>query len=683
MDRGDGTMTRRRALFLWIVGALSIVLFFVVRLALERSGDTSPIEVARPVATASEAAVAEVGLRSPDGGDRERPSLTPSEFVDSTPPPREAFELHGRVVDDLGAAVPDFVVDVEACATPGADLFSDVELSDIEAWLTGSDAIPSDKVAELERRLANFRREPPREIPGSAGSFRARDIAPGEWRLTARVPPGPRCSASIVRTFPGEDDELVLVVPRCTAVSGLVVDATGVPIPDAAIRVEGLPEPVPRTSGLVLMTLGYGGSEEPHATTDRAGAFLIEDIPFSTVALEASHPDYAQSSSLEVRVAPGETRSGIVIVLNRGGRIEGRIDASVGEPGQREIGLYSFRGSLGWRETQSDAGGRFVIENVVPQDYVIELRAADYGQTGLNVPPGFRKRITVVEGKTTEVEFTEVRRPIEVLGTVLRSGMPAHGLSVQAQPANGDDRGEGSTTDRDGRFALVVDGPGEYTFYVLADLGSYTFVDRTIPDQDVVEIALEVPGGALTGRVLDAEGRPLANVPVTVVLSGEVERRLMYREHHRTTETNRDGMFELSLLVPGSYTIRAPDLFRRDSQSPRIPHGRVLVTDVRVDPTGTSSVELQLPAEGRIAGVVVDERGIGVGGAWIAARDSHGRLLCGLGWELQIDPTGHFQLESLAAGTYSIRAWAEGAEGSAAGIAVEEGKTAATRIVIR
>jgi protocatechuate 3,4-dioxygenase beta subunit len=179
--------------------------------------------------------------------------------------------------------------------------------------------------------------------------------------------------------------------------------------------------------------------------------------------------------------------------------------------------------------------------------------------------------------------------------------------------------------------------------------------------------------------VLDSDGRPLAGVGITAVRSGWTDKQSFYRDHYARLRTEADGSFEFELLAPGSYTLRAPDGFQRDSPPPRIPHGRATLADIEVASSAVYGVELRLPPRAKISGTVVDDRGNPVTGAWVRVLDERG-LSLSAEWEAQTDATGHFSIESAAPGPCTVRVRAEERETTSAPFTVEAGKTASVRI---
>ena len=545
---------------------------------------------------------------------------------------KDGLTISGRVVDDLGTPVPSYEIEL---GRPGAE-----------------------------------RRDAVRQFASPDGSFCFDGLTAGQWQVTA-LKKGDHCSAPTVVSGSDKAQVVVLVVPRAATVSGFVLGGDGAPVANAKLYLH--------YSGETDIDFGFGAEPEPRTRTGRSGTFLLQEVLPGTVEIMARHPDHSDGEWIELELAPGQLVQDVEIVLTVGGRIEGTVDPSLGVVADREIGLFSLRGFIGWRNAHADATGRFVIENVVPQDYVIELRPAGYDKRAFQNQPGIRKNISVKEGETTQVVFGEPRRQIAIRGVVSTAGTPAPGLSVSPYPKENEDQGEEAKTGPEGRFELTVAGSGEYVFAISANYGSYVSYERTVPDQDLVEFAFEAPGGALSGRVLDSEGRSLGGVGITLVKSRYTDRKSFYRN----MRTDRDGRFRFKLLEPGSYTLRAPDGFEDDRPAPRWPHGRVVMTDLVVGTGEVAGIKLHLPAESRIFGLVVDPLGNPVTDAWIGALDERGLSLAGDEWDARTDSTGHFQIYNVAPGTYSVRARSGEDEAKSASFEVEAGKTASIRIEIR
>jgi protocatechuate 3,4-dioxygenase beta subunit len=516
-----------------------------------------------------------------------------------------------------------------------------------------------------------------RKFENPHGSFELDDLSKGEWELIVSDS-GQVESAPLVISLPGEEREVTLILPRPGTVSGKVVNFHGDPIAEAQIYLWSAGEEDP--------SFFLSAQADPRARAGSDGRFRIEGVQPAEHRIMAKHYAYADSEGVPVMVKSGQASEDVLITLDQGGRIQGVVDPSQGVVAGREIGLYSFRGSVGWRSTETDALGRFAIERVMPQDYVIELKSApvaiESSVSTTETDSSIRKNISVKSGDTTEVVFGGPTRSILVQGIVTSLGKPLPKITVQASSRDGnEDLGEKSTTDSDGRYRLHVQGPGEYQLFVSANYGSYATFDRTVPDLPEVEIVLDVPTGVISGRVSGAEGQALHRVPVTAVRTGSTDAASFYKSFRRMY-TEEDGTFEFRLLPSGDYVIRTPDGFQDDRPPPRVPFGRVVISELRVrDDASPNALEIRLPPEARISGLILDTKGSAVAGAWIRAKDARGLSLSAR-WELQTDATGHFLLENVAAGTYTVLVRGDPVQESEP-VVVEVGKTSMTKFQLR
>jgi protocatechuate 3,4-dioxygenase beta subunit len=236
-----------------------------------------------------------------------------------------------------------------------------------------------------------------------------------------------------------------------------------------------------------------------------------------------------------------------------------------------------------------------------------------------------------------------------------------------------------ASTDREGRYRFEGLAPGRYSIAVQkTGYASPTFPG---PPQFVIleagkpsteSVTALQRGAVITGRVLGANGQPLAEARVTAMRRGPgaLQGRLMMAGPSVTT--NDLGEFRIHSLAAGEYFVQATPGF---SGMPRAPASSLVTvatyypgtTDtaaaqgVRVAAGGMlNGVEiglLQVPAFA-VAGVVVDQAGEPVANAQVMINSDPAA-----GMPTFIPPgrnrtnaDGSFRIEGLPAGTYLVRA---------------------------
>jgi Carboxypeptidase regulatory-like domain len=160
-----------------------------------------------------------------------------------------------------------------------------------------------------------------------------------------------------------------------------------------------------------------------------------------------------------------------------------------------------------------------------------------------------------------------------VAGRVTVDGKPKSGIEIVAQPERPTSRSSvRATTDEDGHFLLTGMEPGLYFVFpwprIYVGAGRAMFeqgqIDKVLilAEGEAVEgidFTLET-GGIITGRVTDAEGRPV--VAERVTLTQIIETKRGGGSHHYTT--NKSGVYRIKALPAGRYILSAgspPDIF--------------------------------------------------------------------------------------------------------------------------
>jgi protocatechuate 3,4-dioxygenase beta subunit len=484
------------------------------------------------------------------------------------------------------------------------------------------------------------------------GRFELQGLKDGSWTLVVRAKGFNSNEPAVVRV-PGDGSEIELTITHCARLAGVVVDASGKPVVKATVTAA--------TERRDYARMVIGG--EPTASTNERGEFVFDDAPSGKVKLSASHPGFAESRPMSLTVAAAQHIEGLSVVLTNGGAIRGELHASLGaELNGWDISLMS-REDSGWQHTSSDAAGSFAFERVTPGSYTVQAQPPDDGDAQVvgtvavaARAAAFKRRpsatVNVTDGQTAHVVLgAPASAPIRVSGRVLVAGTPATDVAIYAWQK---EQQLSAHTGADGRYELVVDGAGEYSFNASRDSGG-TQISRhvTIPETQSYTLDFELDSGRIAGRVLDADGAPLEDAIVQLKVDA-AQAELSSTGVHGWNQTKADGAFDFDGLSPGTYQITVNDMAALRGGISK--HGLAHVDDLRLEDGGSiQGLEIRLKEAAFIEGLVRTSSGAPAIGAHISVRDERGQMQSNW-WRAASDGAGHFRVDGLAPGTWSVSA---------------------------
>ena len=385
----------------------------------------------------------------------------------------------------------------------------------------------------------------------AAGRFEFAGLAPGQYLVAAETGETPPLRGREYARIPfdGGHEHVDLVVRPADL--ALVVRAK---------RADGSPWRV---------RVGVSGSTStPVADTDEAGNVTFSGL--GTGAIEVQVDSRAQGITLSVSVTM--PRKDPLVVTEPAGlvTISGRViesPAGTALPGARLSAGAST--TQGWTMSTAEGGpdGTFRIL-VDPSADTVQASAT-----------GFADGQTKLHGKTSDLTIA-LHRKARVSGTVVEesTSKPVPGVHVLAAgPDEGGsfrrmrgfrnedalEAGLGTTmTDASGRFTLELDAAGAVELRAIGNgwcskgLGSAggagaTLVEASTEAESVV--TLEVARAAkVTGRVLDAEGKPAPGASAQAVLQVTTGgRRWSQAKAALPATAGEDGRFVLDAILPG------------------------------------------------------------------------------------------------------------------------------------
>lgn len=480
-------------------------------------------------------------------------------------------------------------------------------------------------------------------ITDAKGAF-AIELPAGSYGLQV-VAPGFTFTNSDVSVPSGGAVDRALPLTKLARVVGSVVDDENRPVAAAWVFPSDEGGRMGRGPRMRIVQ-GAGAMSGPD------GRFVLRSAePDEPFGLEATKKGFPGGKAPSMKLAGGETKSGVVITIPRGIEVTGIVTDQNGDPvsGVAVTSASPERGgggpmmirrmlgaSAGPDDVETGADGRFSMRLVEGKWDLLFRRQgfAPYRSSSVDVKPGVAPvEVTLQPGAT-------------IAGRVVRSG-GAGVDGVQVSTMMGGIPGN-ATTGPDGAFVLEDMAPGSVMLMVRKP-EEFIQLMRTV-EAPVSDLTIEVPKGvAVSGRVIDkASGAPVTEFSAGV--SGETSgggMRIMMQPVMKSFRSD-DGTFALEGLPAGplQLIVSAPGYVQH-----RVP-GLVLEEGKPV-----SDLEVALEAGTRITGRVTGPDGKPLASVSVGQRSQGRGAMGGFGAGGLMVPTdaeGNYQLEAVEAGEKTI-----------------------------
>jgi len=472
--------------------------------------------------------------------------------------------------------------------------------------------------------LGNSKEQTEREevISDREGRFSLSDIVPGTYRIVITAEsfaPGVSSPFTVEKAATARD--LVVALNPGGSIAGRVVDPFG-PVEKARVAF-GLPADSEKFSPELELALEAIESVQ----TKRTGDFRLDGLPVGLFVLYVTHGEHPGGQSEPIDLAEGQVRREVVIHLPAGASIQG---AALDVSGRPVRGRTVFcRTGQGWSRSKmarTDREGRFMFKGLAAGTYTVRL--VTEGSSFFTSPGESPENIevTVSEGELKEVLLREAALSgARLSGVVTDGGIRLdNGFMTLASEKDGETRS--ALINSDGSYSVAGVAPGSHrlTIRTTVDDQSESATMRVqIPDQQDVQLDLQLPGGEINGVVVDSSsGIPLPGA--RVVLQPETGRTppgFARWTGTQTTGCDEEGRFRLRKLGAGTYRIDVTP--PRDLLGPlgtgycSAEIGGLVVAEERT----INDVEIRLAVGGGLQVVVVDENQQAITGALITARE--------------------------------------------------------------
>jgi hypothetical protein len=388
---------------------------------------------------------------------------------------------------------------------------------------------------------------------GPDGEFDLGPAHPGAYKVIARCPSGEQGTKKL-EAKPGMANVVVEVKPGAS-IAGKVVDGAGKAVAGVAVMAapRGDTERTTIVNGMV--TSGIQG------LTNAAGVFELRGLAagsYRLSVLDRGRP-LPMKAKAEVTLTAAENKTGITLAVDRpDGVIRGVVTGAGGKPiADAWVSVHQdFRDMLGEamdRESGSgsrmvriqttddggdtgsmppaltDANGKFEIRNLarVPWTVVAEAQAGKLRGRAIKVVPD-------ADIKIAAVGLTEIKGKVIAPG-----GMPSSFLVELDGPTHA----QRSFAAPDGTFSFARIDPGDYTVTVSSTAGNGRATIKVAAEQTAnVEVTL-VANAIVVGKLVDAAGKPLGGLPMTIIPDAGDVRRVEL--HGPPPTSNPDGTFRL------------------------------------------------------------------------------------------------------------------------------------------
>ncbi|HYP15099.1 MAG TPA: carboxypeptidase-like regulatory domain-containing protein [Bryobacteraceae bacterium] len=438
---------------------------------------------------------------------------------------------------------------------------------------------------------APFRSMPVIDTTDASGGFRCDDLTPGQYRVIANrsgyVFDDPIQGMKPVTLAPGADltGVTVKLIPH-GVITGKVTDEDGDPVTQVQVQVSRETWRRGRRVLAGMQTALTNDLGEYRLAGLQKGKYLLaaNATRFNTNGMRRSstgkpeltyaltyHPGTHDSQqAAPIQLAAGQELRGLDIQLKRTQTvsIRGKVLDSGGAPLRNVSIMLNPEHAEGFGPgrpqtfVQADTG-TFVLQSVTPGSYVLSGMRVDRETRLAGALP------VQVSGRDVEDVVLTLSPPVEIQGIVRTEGdtpIDTSRIQVLLEQDGGVPLGMPGGMPRiapDGSFTVTAVpnvryrvntyGVASGAYLKAAVLGQQSILDQpfTATPGQRIELVFSSKAASVTGKVVDAEGKPISNV--LAVLVPDAPNREKFRLYSQSMVSN--GTFSAPNVAPGNYKV--------------------------------------------------------------------------------------------------------------------------------
>jgi len=460
-------------------------------------------------------------------------------------------------------------------------------------------------------------------------------------------------------------------------ISGTVLDEAGAPIAAAAVAIARLPRD----------SRQWGFHSARRASTDLEGKFSLDGVEPGRLVVVAAKVGYQPVDLVLAESDADGGMQGLVLTLNPGLSISGRIEDSGGARVEGALVAAFQRDDLGWGDEPrsparqlevpavfSRSDGSFEILGLREGEWLLQVerpstegvrRSAERRYFDYHARLAWVARRDYVPAGSRDLVLV-LPPEISVRGRVVDPSGQAHTrfrvTSERVASNDPADRGGGPSVEcrssADGSYELTGLAPGrwELTATVGAVRSSPVHVEATVPMRRDAPDLVVARLASVTGVVLDPDGRPAPQAWVHRVGIANFRRNQLRSDKKEiSTPCDERGRFEFQFAAGAARLV---------ASRPGLAASEPVAIEAR--PDGQTEVEIRLRRPATIRCLVVDADGRPDAGRAVRAEacDPDGSTTEGTPQDVVADAQGRFTLVDLVPGQWRLTTKAREAERS-------------------